>query len=261
MMPYLVPESQEAAPFYSMHLFIQAKTRCSPLRIRIRVRGGEKSPGPSGRAKRAAQVQQFTQLVKLLHQLIPSGHNKVAHMTTGTSTGGMVNLLDLAYNLLNMLPRQPDRGDWRAEVQQSLLKIERMERELEGKMEDLLRYGLKLTGAAENRRKIYAWLGHTSSELFEEAKSKRLDGTCDWILDHPSFREWLSTGNPTSAANLLWINGGAGFGKTVLCTRMVEHLISTLAEPVAYFFLSSEFESRDDPFAAVRAWMVQIIAS
>ncbi|KAH8901073.1 hypothetical protein GQ53DRAFT_756749 [Thozetella sp. PMI_491] len=139
----------------------------------------------------------------------------------------------------------PTDAEWALELRQSLLAMERVERKLE----------------AENRRNVYAWLGHFSSEeLYEDAKSKRLGGTCDWVLGHPIFREWLSPeALAAEPSQLLWINGAAGFGKTILCARIVDHLTSTLTTPVASFFLSSDFESREDPYNAVRAWITQII--
>jgi hypothetical protein len=57
---------------------------------------------------------------------------------------------------------------------------------------------------------------------------------------------------------LLWIYGAAGFGKTILCARVIEHLSSTLETPVAYFFFSSELENREDPAVAIRSWISQV---
>ncbi|OHW90752.1 ankyrin repeat domain-containing protein 52 [Colletotrichum incanum] len=59
---------------------------------------------------------------------------------------------------------------------------------------------------------------------------------------------------------LLWINGPPGFGKTILCARIVEHLSSSLQTPVAHFFFSSDLESRNDPFSAIRSWISQVVS-
>ncbi|GKT50171.1 vegetative incompatibility protein HET-E-1 [Colletotrichum spaethianum] len=61
-------------------------------------------------------------------------------------------------------------------------------------------------------------------------------------------------------AKLLWINGPPGFGKTILCARIVEHLYSALQRPVAHYFFSSDLETRDDPFSIIRAWVSQIVS-
>ncbi|KAK1705025.1 hypothetical protein CaCOL14_012346 [Colletotrichum acutatum] len=113
---------------------------------------------------------------------------------------------------------------------------------------------------AETRRGLRAWLGcPPPTDLFHEARQKRLERTCDWVLNRHEFIEWLAPNRePVSTESFLWINGPAGLGKTVLCARIVEHLLSTSQTPVAYFFLSSDFESRNDPYAAVRSWIHQL---
>ncbi|KAH7123389.1 hypothetical protein B0J13DRAFT_531505 [Dactylonectria estremocensis] len=115
---------------------------------------------------------------------------------------------------------------------------------------------------AETRREVHTWLlgRHSANELYDDSIQKRLDGTCDWILDQPAFLHWLSPDFPAGTAKLLWIYGPAGFGKTILCARVVEHLSSTLATPVAHFFFSPDFESRGDPFAAIRSWISQVMS-
>ncbi|KAK1688666.1 hypothetical protein BDP55DRAFT_536367, partial [Colletotrichum godetiae] len=112
----------------------------------------------------------------------------------------------------------------------------------------------------ETRRDLRSWLGrHSPNDRYIESVQKRLSGTCDWILSRPAFREWLSLDRAPSSANVLWINGRAGLGKTILCARVVEHLLETLDTPVAHFFLSSDFETRNDPYAAIQSWIDQVM--
>ncbi|KAH6982389.1 ankyrin-1 [Ilyonectria destructans] len=59
---------------------------------------------------------------------------------------------------------------------------------------------------------------------------------------------------------LLWINGPAGFGKTILCARVVEHLFSALETPVAHVFFSCGLKSREDPFVAIQSWISQVVS-
>ncbi|WYZ35989.1 hypothetical protein EsH8_X_000636 [Colletotrichum jinshuiense] len=119
------------------------------------------------------------------------------------------------------------------------------------KAEEEMRAGIK--------RDLRAWLGCPSpNDLYEDSIQKRLDGTCDWILARQTFCNWLTPDNSAAVANVLWINGPAGFGKTILCARLVEILLSRLQTPVAHFFLSSKFEGRDDPFMAIRSWIAEV---
>ncbi|EMT72740.1 Ankyrin repeat domain-containing protein 50 [Fusarium odoratissimum] len=89
-----------------------------------------------------------------------------------------------------------------------------------------------------------------------DSNDKRVQKTCEWILHRDEFLEWQK---PSSSSKLLWIKGPAGFGKTVLCARIVQELERTAQEPVAYFFLSSRYDGRDDPFSAIRAWLTMMI--
>ncbi|OAQ98280.1 hypothetical protein LLEC1_04056 [Akanthomyces lecanii] len=121
---------------------------------------------------------------------------------------------------------------------------------------------LSTTGAAATRKDLHAWLlgPQMPNGIYEDAVQKRVDGTCDWILTRRLFLDWTAPDFPRGQAKILWINGAAGFGKTVLCARVVEHLCSTLDPPPAYFFFSSDFESWRDPFVAVRSWLTQVLS-
>lgn len=120
---------------------------------------------------------------------------------------------------------------------------------------------LCLISEAETRRDVEKWLmgRHSPNELFDDFTEKRLDGTCDWILTEESFINWSSSDfSAVGAAKLLWINGPAGFGKSTLCARLIKHLSDTIEEPTAHFFFSSDFETRADPFVAIRSWISQM---
>ncbi|RGP77704.1 ankyrin repeat domain-containing 52 [Fusarium longipes] len=111
---------------------------------------------------------------------------------------------------------------------------------------------------AEIRKQVLSWVGHgRTDQRYRDSLQKRLSGTCDWIHSRPVFQQWLT---PTfeNGFQALWVNGPAGFGKTVLCASIVDYLATTLQTPTAHFFLTSESHSRDDPFMAVRIWIAQI---
>ncbi|KFY82736.1 hypothetical protein V500_10357, partial [Pseudogymnoascus sp. VKM F-4518 (FW-2643)] len=115
--------------------------------------------------------------------------------------------------------------------------------------------------AAEIKNEIENWLGATwTNGLYDSFTRSRLDGTCDWILSSPSFLEWVSSEFPSDSAKMLWVNGPAGYGKTTICARVVEHLSTMLKHPLAYYFFSADFESGGDPFVIIRSWIVQLVA-
>ncbi|SCO16926.1 related to ankyrin [Fusarium fujikuroi] len=111
---------------------------------------------------------------------------------------------------------------------------------------------------ADKIRDLHLWLGAPlPNDVFSDSNNKRAKQTCEWILHRDEFLEWQK---PSSSSKLLWIKGPAGFGKTALCARIVQELESTAQEPVAYFFLSSRYGGRDDPFSTIRAWLTILVS-
>ncbi|CAJ0544352.1 Ff.00g035730.m01.CDS01, partial [Fusarium sp. VM40] len=111
---------------------------------------------------------------------------------------------------------------------------------------------------AQAIRESCAWLGSPPpNHVYTESKDKRLQGTCEWMLHRQEFLNWQA---PSMSDRLLWIKGPAGFGKTVLCARLVDEVEETTERPMAHFFLSSKFEGRDDPFSAIRSWLTTMIS-
>jgi hypothetical protein len=109
----------------------------------------------------------------------------------------------------------------------------------------------------------------------EKCLSARLANTCGWILSTSAFVDWASPNFPNNTAKLLWINGPAGYGKTIFCASIIQHLTTNVAPPppisapplsstspvsLAYFFFSSDLESRGDPMAIVRSWISQLVS-
>ncbi|KAM0198488.1 hypothetical protein ACHAPI_004012 [Fusarium lateritium] len=111
---------------------------------------------------------------------------------------------------------------------------------------------------AEALQVLRAWLGSPPpNHLYDESKDRRLPKTCEWMIHRREFLDWQA---PSTSNKLLWIKGPAGFGKTILCARLVEEIEKTTQRPMAYFFLSSKFEGRDDPFSAIRFWLTTMIS-
>ncbi|KAF4344543.1 hypothetical protein FBEOM_1511 [Fusarium beomiforme] len=155
----------------------------------------------------------------------------------------------LVQQLYNLVP--PDSKDENREGLENAAWVEDI-RKLLTRIED----GMK----AEMRRNVYSWLGtSTPEDKYEDSLGKRVGTTCEWIFDRPAFKSLLSP-EGSSGQRLLWINGPAGFGKTILCAHIIKRLSEILDTPVAYFFFTSDHESREDPFFALRAWISQVAA-
>ncbi|EHK20671.1 uncharacterized protein TRIVIDRAFT_153972, partial [Trichoderma virens Gv29-8] len=110
----------------------------------------------------------------------------------------------------------------------------------------------------ETLQKLRVWLlgTHKADERYDDSVRKRLSSTCNWILERPEFTSWRS--ESPSSPKMLWIHGPPGFGKTILCARVIEHIKIEQQEPVAYYFFSSDLESHKDPIVAMRSWIYHI---
>ncbi|KAF8269489.1 hypothetical protein EI94DRAFT_953874 [Lactarius quietus] len=64
--------------------------------------------------------------------------------------------------------------------------------------------------------------------------------TATWFLDSPVFQEWILAGS------LLWIHGKPGSGKTILCSAIIQRILSLSGGGafVAYFYFDLEMTIR-----------------
>ncbi|RKL29226.1 hypothetical protein BFJ72_g12135 [Fusarium proliferatum] len=153
----------------------------------------------------------------------------------------------LVQQLCNLLPPEDKCQDY--EGLESTAWVEDI-RQMLTKIEESMKF--------ERQRDVFSWLGKSApSDKYEDSLANRVDTTCEWIFERPTFKSWLSLVDSTKPG-VLWINGPAGFGKTVLCAHIVHHLTESLDKPVAHFFFSSDHESRGDPFSALRSWQRQV---
>ncbi|KAJ5409244.1 Galactose oxidase/kelch beta-propeller [Penicillium crustosum] len=89
------------------------------------------------------------------------------------------------------------------------------------------------------RRQMLDWLS-TQPYLDHHTtiKSRVLDGTCRWVLQHPSFTEWKCE----STNSLLWLHGAQGAGKSCLASMVIDDAtnVSNQIEDFAhaYFYCS-----------------------
>ncbi|KIK51048.1 hypothetical protein GYMLUDRAFT_252394 [Collybiopsis luxurians FD-317 M1] len=89
----------------------------------------------------------------------------------------------------------------------------------------------------DEREKIQKWLNAPDCATnFQTADDKRTEGTGQWILDHPEYNEWKQS------PSLLWIQGKAGSGKTILTTTIIVDLKKEAPDNGWYHY----FDSRDN---------------
>ncbi|KFY29079.1 hypothetical protein V493_02564 [Pseudogymnoascus sp. VKM F-4281 (FW-2241)] len=89
-------------------------------------------------------------------------------------------------------------------------------------------------------------------------KGRRVDGTCEWLTQHPHYQEWLADENRP----LLWISGGPGKGKTMLAiyiTEVLQPVVDTADNVLLYYFCSNRDKSRNTALTIMRGILHQWI--
>lgn len=67
---------------------------------------------------------------------------------------------------------------------------------------------------------------------------KRVDGTCDFVLEHEAFKSWSE--DTTSKFDVLWCHGKAGTGKSVTTSHVIDHLRDAGSHCAYYYFRSGD---------------------
>ncbi|KAI0435558.1 hypothetical protein F4803DRAFT_557867 [Xylaria telfairii] len=176
-----------------------------------------------GKGCAITRVVSFETLVQKLHDLVPPRRT-----TGGTS--------DVGAESGNATPPSIEAGEtsWRIDAQNILVDLEK----------HILN---------EVRKDVIDWLDAPDTNCtYHDRVNRRLECTCNWILDQPEFQQWQSFA--LQDTNILWINGPPGYGKTILAAKIVEHLLVNPETRLAYFFFSSETKYLRDPFAIMRRW-------
>lgn len=82
-------------------------------------------------------------------------------------------------------------------------------------------------------------------------KGRRVNGTCEWLIRHPSYQKWLEGADPP----LLWISGGPGKGKTMLAIYITEKLqpvVDSVQGVLLYYFCSNRDRNRNTAVTIMR---------
>ncbi|KAG6915251.1 hypothetical protein DXG01_012466 [Tephrocybe rancida] len=115
----------------------------------------------------------------------------------------------------------------------------------------------KLRERSSHRRRLRDWLNASDySSDFRVAIDRYYGGTCEWILQKPSFIKWrLSTSTPT-----LFIHGIPGAGKTILSSWVIARALRFTADTTLvlyHYFKHTDTDKRTD-VSAVRSFIDQL---
>lgn len=107
-------------------------------------------------------------------------------------------------------------------------------------------------------RMAEGWLDAPATDRdYEDRLEECLEGTCEWVFGDPAFTAWLQHSDAVRP-NWLWIHGGAGLGKSVLCSKIVRDMQSCQPQSTAYFFSSAAARNGWKPKDIIRSWLSQL---
>jgi hypothetical protein len=99
-------------------------------------------------------------------------------------------------------------------------------------------------------------------QALKDQKDPLVDDSFKWVLATDEYKSFVDWENP-AAPNLLWINGQAGTGKTMLLIGIIQeltskHLSSPEAPDLSYFFCQGTNHQLDNGAAALRGlvWLL-----
>lgn len=102
------------------------------------------------------------------------------------------------------------------------------------------------------------WLKAPDATIDHNAAcAKKHPGTGTWLVKSPQFSRWLTEEN-----SIMWLNGFAGSGKSVLCSTAIQfalrHRRSDPKVGIAFFYFTFNDESKQDVSAMLRALLLQL---
>ena len=112
----------------------------------------------------------------------------------------------------------------------------------------------------QRQRSLDEWLdAPRDDDQYDRFLAACLDGTCEWMLSHPSYLAWEKRSETEKVAKLLWIHGPAGFGKTILSASLIRHIKEKMQLPLVYCFSSNHAQNADGLSSVIRTWLTQLV--
>jgi ankyrin repeat protein len=93
-------------------------------------------------------------------------------------------------------------------------------------------------------------------EQFKDRNPHRLEGTCQWFLQHDRFQEWQQ-----SNLGLLWVSADPGCGKSVLARSLIDiEVKSGESRSICYFFFKDDNDKQRSSTSALSALLHQLFS-
>jgi hypothetical protein len=91
----------------------------------------------------------------------------------------------------------------------------------------------------DRHRRCHQVFRTSEYESYKDRNPDRVEGTCQWVLNHPQYRSWFTS----TRDNLLWISADPGCGKSVLSKSLLDkELHSHGSRSTCYIFFKDNEE-------------------
>ncbi|KAF7891328.1 uncharacterized protein EAF02_001653 [Botrytis sinoallii] len=115
----------------------------------------------------------------------------------------------------------------------------------------------------KERSQIIEWLAKSLPDPSTEhniAREKFQKGTGSWLIDGNHLNTWSKTNN-----SFLWLNGGAGAGKSILCSTVIEHIQQLCKQEinviVTYWYIKFDNLNTQSVSNIIRSWIRDICSN
>ena len=117
---------------------------------------------------------------------------------------------------------------------------------------------LDLVRSSQISSTLCGWLNAPDATINHNAAcEKKHPGTGMWLVRSAQFSRWLTEEN-----SVIWVNGFAGSGKSVLCSTAIQHTLrhrrSDSGIGIAFFYFTFNDNSKQDESAMLRALLLQL---
>ncbi|KAF7891938.1 hypothetical protein EAF00_008240 [Botryotinia globosa] len=115
----------------------------------------------------------------------------------------------------------------------------------------------------KERSQMIEWLEKSLPDPSTEhniAREKFQEGTGSWLIDGNHLNNWSKTNN-----SLLWLNGGAGAGKSILCSTVIDHIQQLCKREinvvVTYWYIKFDNLTTQSVSNIIRSWIRDICSN